>query len=80
MNQSHLTFSPICESPLKKFDFPRRLYRFLLFTLFISSPLKMGAQESEMEEIPVNVRDRTAGGSHDSIRCTNTKQEISFCR
>ncbi len=48
MNQSPITFLPIGESILKNFDIPLRLFRFLLFTLFISSPLKMGAQESEM--------------------------------
>lgn len=62
MNQSPITFLPIGESILKNFDIPLRLFRFLLFTLFISSPLKMGAQESEMEEIPVNVQIEQLGG------------------
>jgi hypothetical protein len=48
------------QSPLN--SFPLRLSRFLLFTLFISNLLEIDAQESEREEIPVNVRVERLGG------------------
>jgi len=48
------------QSPLN--SFPLRLSRFLLFTLFISNLLEIHAQESEREEIPVNVRVERLGG------------------
>lgn len=62
MNQNPITFLPNGEFTLKKFDFYIRLSRFLLFTLFITNPLKIYAQESEREEIPVNVRVERLGG------------------